>query len=289
MIARETRAAIDVALAACGIEIEPDAALDSLPGGDINEAARVPVAGGGELFVKHNDAAPPGMFDAEADGLRWLADAGALIVPEVIAVGDGFLVLEMLDHRGRERDFDEQLGRGLAALHRAGADGFGYPRDNFIALLPQANAPCPTWADFWFERRVDPLIALAAERRQVPRSSWAGLAEAIRVSMPELVEDEPPARLHGDLWSGNVIASRGAPAIIDPAVYGGHREVDLAMLALFGGLSERTASAYDEVYPLAAGWRDRVALWQVYPLLVHTVLFGGGYAAQAEAALRRYA
>ncbi|MCE9580511.1 MAG: fructosamine kinase family protein [Deltaproteobacteria bacterium] len=261
----------------------------AVSGGDINEAYAVTTVDRRMVFAKANAAAPVGMFAAEADGLAWLAAAGAVRVPAVIAVADDFLVLEWLEPGARPAGFGAALGRGLAALHGAGAPAFGHSRDNFIAIVPQANAPVATWADFWIDRRIAPMIERAIAAKRGP-ARWRIDAEGLRERVRELPgADEPPARLHGDLWSGNVHATGGAPALVDPAVHGGHREVDLAMLALFGGLTDDITDAYAELHPLAAGWRERLALWQLYPLLVHAVLFGGGYGAQADAVLRRFA
>jgi fructosamine-3-kinase len=252
-------------------------------GGDINRAMRLELTDGRVVFVKHHADPPAGMFAAEARGLAWLAAAGALRIPAVLAVGERWLALEWLEPGARVADFAARLGRGLATLHAAGAPSFGLDHDNFIAILPQDNRPAPTWAELWIERRLWPLIVRAGARA---RPSWLARLDRLRARWREIAgPDEPPARLHGDLWSGNVHAAGGAPALIDPAVYGGHREVDLAMLALFGGLAEATVAAYHEVHPLADGWRDRIPLWQLYPLLVHTVLFGGGYGGQVDAAL----
>jgi len=257
-------------------------------GGDINDAFAIE-PGGRTLFVKTNGDAPAGTFEAEADGLAWLAEPGALRVPGVVAVGDDFLVLEWLEPGRRGAGFEAALGRGLARLHAAGAPGWGYRRDNFIAVLPQANQPTATWGDFWIDRRLGPLIDRAVARG-AGSPGWRAAADRLRARWAEIAgPDEPPARLHGDLWRGNVHDAGGEPAVIDPAVYGGHREVDLAMLALFGGLSDRLVAAYDETTPLAPGWRERLGLWQIYPLLVHAILFGGGYAASVDAELRRYA
>lgn len=270
-----------------------------LAGGDINQAFAVTLAGGREVFVKSNDQADPRMFPCEAEGLAWLAEAGAVPVPAVLAVcdarggGPAFLVLEMLRPGRKRRDYDELLGRGLAALHRAGAESFGLHQDNFIGTLPQDNTPCPTWGAFYAGRRLLPQVRLAVDSGPMPQA-WVAdferLAARLEDSDGALVGPaEPPARLHGDLWGGNLHADAGGnPAIIDPAVYGGHREVDLAMLALFGGVSERMYDAYQEAYPLAPGWTGRVPLYQLYPLLVHVNLFGSSYLGAVERALRRY-
>jgi fructosamine-3-kinase len=264
-------------------------------GGDINDAFEVVLADGRELFVKTNDRAPQGMFSAEARGLAFLAEARALSVPAVIAVVDAergarFLALELLRSRTRRAGFDEALGRGLAALHAGSPGSFGLDHDNFIGSLPQSNRPHPTWCDFFRAERLEPQLRLARERGRAS-SSLVSDCERLFARLPELLGPaEPPARLHGDLWGGNLhVDAMGAPCLIDPSVYGGHREVDLAMMRLFGGFAERVFAAYSEAFPLAAGQAERVALYQLYPLLVHLNLFGGAYAAQVESVLRRYA
>ena len=257
-------------------------------GGDINETFRVELGDGRQVFVKTHRDPPPGMFAAEAHGLAWLGDGDAIRVPRVLASGDDFLALEWLERGPRRRGFDELLGRGLARLHRAGAPRVGLDRDNFIATLPQDNAPTVTWSEFWIARRIDPMVRRAIERRGAP-THWVGAVDRLAARMQAIAgEPEPPARLPGDLWHGNVHAAGDQPALIDPAVYGGHREVDLAMLSLFGGLSDALIGGYQEVWPLTSGWRERLQLWQMYPLLVHVVLFGGGYAGAVEAAFERF-
>jgi fructosamine-3-kinase len=198
-----------------------------------------------------------------------------------------FLVLERIASAARGRDFDEQLGRRLAHLHRAGAPAFGFDEPNFIADLPQDNSPCDTWPQFYVARRLEPQLRAAIDAGRAP-ARWARDFAPLFARMAELTgPPEPPARLHGDLWGGNVLADeQGAPCLIDPAVYGGHREVDLAMLRLFGGAGARCFAAYDETWPLAPGHGDRVRLYQLYPLLVHVNLFGGSYVDAVESALR---
>ncbi len=200
-------------------------------------------------------------------------------MPEVIEVDDAYLALEWVEPGSLDRDGEEELGRGLAGLHAAGAPAFGAERLHIGPLTFDAT-PADDWPEFYAERLIRPL----AERV----SSDAALRVCDRIH--ELAGPaEPPARLHGDLWSGNVHAdAEGRPWLVDPVAYGGHREVDLAMLRLFGGPSPRTTAAYEEVAPLADGHEDRVELYQLFPLLVHAVLFGGGYGASAEAAARRY-
>jgi fructosamine-3-kinase len=245
-------------------------------GGDINDAYRVQLADGRVAFVKTNARAPHGTFEAEAAGLDWLR-AGPLRVPRVIAADERYLALEWLELGGRVDPI--ALGRGLAQLHQLGAPHFGWSSDNYLATLPQVNTETDDWPMFYVERRLRPLCARA--KLGVDRALDALLARRDRFGPPE-----PPARLHGDLWWGNVGSCAGAPVIFDPAVYGGHREIDLAMLALFGDVPDALVAAYDEVRPLADGWRERVALYQLYPLAAHACLFGGSYGERVVDQLR---
>lgn len=186
---------------------------------------------------------------------------------------------------------DERFGREMASLHSAGAPRFGWAEHptGFIGPLAQSNEPAASWPTFYAERRVLPFVRRAVDDGTLDRQE-AAVIEALCQRLPALAgPPEPPARLHGDLWRGNVLADRdGRPWIIDPAAHGGHRETDLAMMRLFGGFGEACYRAYDEASPLAAGWLDRVPLHQLHPLLVHAVLFGRGYANQAIAAGRTY-
>jgi fructosamine-3-kinase len=255
-----------------------------LRGGDVADARGIDLQDGRRLFVKTRSGADIRAFEVEAAGLRWLAEAGALRIPEVIAVGGppAFLAIERIEPGPPAPDHDERLGRGLAALHRFGAPSLGLHHDNLIGTQPQPNAPLPDWPTFYGERRL-----LAMARRAGVDASLMRRLERLAARLPALCgPPEPPARLHGDLWAGNAIVDeRGAPVLVDPAVYGGHREVDLAMMRLFGGFSRRTFDAYAEAWPLAPGWADRVPLHQLYPLLVHVAMFGGGYVGQLERAL----
>jgi fructosamine-3-kinase len=262
-----------------------------LSGGDINEASLLTLDDGRSLFAKTNAAAAPAMFPAEARGLRWLAEAGALRIPRVVAVsgeedGPSYLVLEHIGAGRRRPDFDVALGRGLAALHRFGAAQFGLDHDNFVGKLPQSNRPAATWADFYRDRRLEPRLRQAIDQGLAsPRMRRDGARVLQR--MEDLVgPPEPPARLHGDLWGGNLLVDEaGAPCLIDPAAYAGHREVDLAMMRLFGGFGARVFDAYAEAWPLAPGHEERVPLYQLYFLLVHVNIFGASYVSGVEDAL----
>lgn len=259
-------------------------------GGDINDAFKVELVGGPALFVK---VPPDGssfastMYEAEADGLAWLAETGAIAVPSVVGVGRRWLALTWVERGQPALDYDERLGRSLAQLHRFGARSFGLAYDNFIGPLPQANTALPDWPTFYAERRLLPMLVRA--RSNGVSMDTSRRIETLCADLANRCGDpEPAARLHGDLWAGNAFPdASGRPVLVDPAVYGGHREVDLAMMRLFGGFGERTFAAYHEAYPLAAGWRERVALYQLYPLLVHVAVFGRGYAGQLDDTLRR--
>lgn len=263
-----------------------------LSGGDINEAFEVSLATGASVFMKTHPRPPAGMFEAEARGLRWLAEADAIRIPEVLAVSEAppaFLALELLRPGTRRPHFEERLGRSLAALHAFGAPGFGLDHDNFIGRLPQSNATAPDWATFFWASRLEPQLRLAVERGLIDAATRAGFGR-LRSALPDLVgPDEPPARLHGDLWGGNLhVDAGGEPCLIDPAVYGGHREMDLAMMRLFGGFGDRVFAAYHEATRLAPGSDERVSLYQLYPLLVHVNLFGGTYVGSVKRALSEY-
>jgi fructosamine-3-kinase len=266
-------------------------------GGDINEAYRVVLADGQEAFVKTRKGVAPGEYAAEAAGLGWLAEPGALRTPRVLALDEEYLALEWIPSgagRGLSAGGAEELGRGLAITHRAGAPCFGVRdgpgADASFGSLRLSNEPAGDWASFYAERRLLPLARIARDRGALAGAGVAAV-EAVCGRLPELVgPGEPPARLHGDLWSGNVMADGdGRPWLIDPSAYGGHREIDLAMLTLFGSPPPAVFDAYQAVHPLAGGWRERVELNQLLPLLVHAVLFGGSYGGAAEGVARRYA
>jgi len=273
--------------------VEPRS-CSSCAGGDINQAYRVELRDGRSIFVKTQPGAPEGFFASEARGLAWLAEAHALPVPEVIAVQDApevpLLALAWIDtSQGSMRPDREALGRGLARLHRQGAEAFGGSEDGFIGSIPQSNRPHPTWRSFYAVERLEPLLRQARNRDLLSHEQARAASRLIDALDRWLGPEEAPSRLHGDLWSGNVLFDgAGRPWLIDPAAYAGHREMDLAMLALFGGLDERILSAYEEEYPLAPGRLERMPLHQLYPLLVHVLLFGRGYVGQVDTIVRRY-
>jgi len=276
---------------------EPVRSATPLSGGDLADAWRVERASG-PVFAKSMDGAPPGTLAIEAAGLDWLRAAEALDVPHVLAVDDRVLVLDWIDEGHRTPAAEERLGRGLAALHESGADAFGAVPPGggpagFLARLGVGAQPSATWAEHITTRRWAPLAAEAERRGALPpgtRDAVEHLADRVRDPANGLAgPPEPPARLHGDLWAGNVRWSVGdRPWLIDPAAHGGHRETDLAMMRLFGGFGPAAFAAYDGVAPLADGWQERVALHQLDPLLVHACLFGGGYGSSVADVVARY-
>ncbi|MBX3219018.1 MAG: fructosamine kinase family protein [Labilithrix sp.] len=266
------------------------ATLEQALGSRPRDASSAPSAGvvelcdGRRVFVKApRDPRAHAMVDAEEHGLAFLRGRSALRVPSVLARGADFLVLEALDLCSVGGAAAESFGHALAELHRSGAPSFGLDRDNFIGLTEQRNTPHARWADFYRDERI-----LAVAKRCRLDSSTRALVDTVADRMDELVGDaEPASRLHGDLWSGNACADEhGKPCVFDPAVSGGSRELDLAMMRLFGGFSRRTFDAYEESFPLLAGHADRVALYQLYFLLVHVAIFGDGYVAQTASCLR---
>ena len=262
-------------------------------GGDISTSTRLRLSDGTTALMKTLPHAPDDFFPAEAAGLRWLAEAGGAHVPEVLGVDHECLIIRWVEPGKSSVDVAAAFGRELAATHAAGAPSYGGDRDGFIGKLPMPNKPADTWAEFYAVRRLLPYLKLARDRGAAT-AEQAAAVEAVVPRLAELVPEEPPARLHGDLWNGNVLWGLDGHAwLIDPAAYGGHREVDLAMLALFGlphlpRVLDAYAEACADTTPLADGWEDRVALHQLFPLLVHACHFGGGYAGRAADLAARY-
>ncbi len=256
--------------------------------------AQAVLDGGETVVVKRGSG--PGAARAEAAGLRWLAAAGAARLPAVRGHDDDWLVIDLVAPGRPTAAAAERLGRDLAALHAAGAPAFGAPppggpADAWIGLAPMRNepaAPGQDWARWYAGQRVLPYLRQAVDQGTV-RHGEAAIVERVCERLPELAGPaEPPARLHGDLWNGNVVwGADGHAWLIDPAAHGGHRETDLAMLHLFGCPHlDRVLDGYQDAAPLAGGWAERIAAHQLFPLLVHAVLFGRGYAEQALAAAR---
>lgn len=278
-------------------------------GGCINHALRVEMDPGPAVFVKWNPAPPEGFFQAEVDGLQALERRDGPRIPKplghgaVPGGGPAWLVLEFLEEGPAPKDFGARLGRAVAELHRPlrerswgeaashrETDEVGWHQDNFIGSLPQTNAAHPDWAAFWQEERLEPQVRRARNGGALS-SSEADELRRLLARVDERLDGIPTegvSLLHGDLWSGNVrVGPQGEPVLLDPAVYRGHREVDLAMADLFGGLPAGFEAACHEVLPVDQGYHEvRRPLYQLYPLLVHVNLFGRGYAAAALRAAR---
>jgi len=276
----------------------PAAAATRLTGRPVTGERRLSVAlaevtldGGQLVMVKRGDE--PGAARAEAAGLRWLADAGTVRIPAVRGHDERWLVTDRVPSGRPSAQAAVRFGRDLAALHATGAPEFGAPppggpEDAYIGLAPMRNVPGTDWPRWYAEHRVLPYLRRAVDDGTL-RPAEATVVERVCERLPELAGSaEPPARLHGDLWNGNVLwGADGHAWLIDPAAHGGHRETDLAMLHLFGCPHlDRVLDGYQDAAPLAEGWADRTGLHQLFPLLVHAVLFGRGYAEQALAAAR---
>ncbi len=254
---------------------------------------RAALADGRELFIKSAaDFSAGAALETEARGLRWLGEAGAVTVPEIIFSMKGVLALAYIREGGvgapgADLAVAERFGRELAGLHDAGAGSFGAPWPGFIASLPLPNDAASAWPAWFAQARLLPYCRIARDAGTLAGADVA-LIESVAGRIEELAgPGEPASRIHGDCWSGNLLWSGGRGWLIDPAAHGGHRESDLAMLALFGAPNlDRILAAYDEAAPLADGWRARVPLHQLHPLLVHVCLFGGAYRDAAVAAAR---
>ncbi len=262
-----------------------------IPGGDIN-VAFVLNTNRGNFFLKMNSNGTSDLFQKEYTGLKFLRAAESLYLPDAYrcsALGSHtFIFMEYLEKGEPAPDFWKNFGEQLAMQHRNSEKAFGFWEHNYIGTLPQRNSYCSTWREFYSAHRVLPMLQLALEQELCSLEDIT-LAEQMCQRLDELLPAEPPALLHGDLWNGNFMSkSDGQVAVFDPAVYYGHREMDIAMTQLFGGFDDAFYYFYNEVWPLEAGWKDRMDISQLYPLLVHLVLFGSGYYDRVRNILLRY-
>lgn len=261
-------------------------------GGSINESFKL-VTTHGNYFLKRNDAKQfPGMFEKEAEGLKMLRTFSSFKVPEVIlhgtSINSGFLIIEYLQKENKTQTFWQNFGRSLAHMHKQTHAQFGMGHDNYIGSLKQSNSFKNSWADFFVSERIVPLVASANEKGRLDIDT-VKMFEKLCYKIPELFPNEVPALLHGDLWSGNYFCSNSnTPCIFDPAMYYGNREMDLAMMQLFGGFHIDTFKAYQEIYPLESKWKERVDLCNLYPLLVHVNIFGGNYVKQTKQIVAKF-
>ena len=271
------------------IEVE---SVQRLSGGDINQSFRLST-NQGEFFLKLNTDVPPDFFEKEEEGLNELRKCECnLIIPKVIAVGrtepdhHGFLLLEYIKESKTGDSF--QFGAELAKLHQTERPAFGFDSDNYIGRLPQKNEDHDHWTDFFIKERINPQLKLAVDTGKLSvklHSNWDRLAKKLK----DLFPDCRPSLLHGDLWGGNYLFDEnGRGVLIDPAVYYGHPEMDLAFTRMFGGFSEEFYQGYLSITPLEPGFSDRISLYNLYPLFVHANLFGGHYISQVEHQLKRF-
>lgn len=254
---------------------------EKIPGGDINETFKLTTESG-LLFLKMNDAKQyPGIFEREASGLELLRDTHTLTVPRPLATGKtgnkAFLITEFMEKGGANPDFWENFAAGLSRMHRHTQPLFGLPETNYIGTIKQYNTPYSSWSVFYAFNRLQPLTREAYNRHILDKQMVEKM-EHLWKKLPQIFPEEPPALLHGDLWSGNfMVGADGRACVYDPAAYYGHREMDLAMARLFGGFDTRFFFTYQSMYPLANEWQQRISICQLYPLMVHLLLFGGSY------------
>jgi fructosamine-3-kinase len=259
----------------------------SQSGGDINDAAIITLESGDSYFLKWNTNASTSMFHTEAKGLKLLSDAKtSLLIPKILLSGKDFLLLSVIKTGTKTTNSDLEFGMELAKLHHCSASEFGLDHDNFIGKLPQSNSSHTDWEDYFITERIEPQIKMGVDSGKFSTDlikKTDNLHSIIESTFPK----EAPALLHGDLWSGNYMYSEGGVvSIYDPAVYFGHREMDISMTRLFGGFSAEFYEGYTSVFPLAEDFEQRISLCNLYPILVHANLFGGGYTHRASDILR---
>lgn len=261
-------------------------------GGSINEAFKLDTSAG-FFFLKKNDAKLyPDMFKCELQGLSFIQNTQTLHTPEIIACGEfeahQFLILKFTEKGIPGKNYWEDFGYGLAKMHRCTNPYFGFDNDNYIGSLHQINKKESSWSEFFIHHRLEPLVAMALNAKKLNHSHY-DLFQNLFKKIGQLFPEENASLVHGDLWNGNCFANTdGHPVIFDPAVYFGHREMDIAMTRLFGGFHSKFYAAYNEVYPLENGWEERIRIANLYPLLVHVNLFGGSYIGEVESVLNHF-
>ncbi|RAW03253.1 fructosamine kinase family protein [Pseudochryseolinea flava] len=262
-----------------------------ISGGCINTAGKL-ITSNGIFFVKWNlQSKCPGMFEAEAKGLALLSAANAFYIPTVLGTAQNethqIILLSFIDDTNQRDGYWKMFGRKLAQLHQTQSAHFGLDHNNYIGSLPQVNHVNNSWIDFLITTRLNAQVEIAVDNGMAD-NMIIGKFEKLYRKLSSLLPNEKASLLHGDLWRGNLITSQGAPCLIDPAVYYGHREVDIAMTQLFGGFDPSFLSSYNEVFPLEKNWLERIDLYNLYPLLVHLNLFGQGYLSQILNILKRF-
>ena len=272
--------------------LKEKASLTGVGGGSINETYRIKTATQ-TFFCKINSQAElPGLFDAEQSGLALLASQQVIRIPQVIANehinGSQILILEWIEQGLKSEAFWETFGRQLATLHHVHNNQFGLATDNYMGALPQSNTLTGSWTDFFIYQRLQPQIKLALDHKLL-EPAHAKQFEKLYQHLGVIFQAEPPTLLHGDLWSGNFLCDdKGKPVLIDPAVYYGHRSMDLAMTTLFGGFDARFYESYNYHFPLPTNYRQQWEVCNLYPLLIHLNLFGKSYLAGILSTIRQY-
>lgn len=266
--------------------------VQSVGGGCINHAHKLKTSHGNFFLKWNNRQSFPKMFEAEAKGLSLLRSTTTLFIPDVILCGEdsenSFLLLEWVDPGKRQTNFWRDFGEKLALLHQHTSDYFGLDHDNYIGSLPQKNSQHTSWSDFFIHQRLEPQLKLAVDSGKLTKQLIANLS-TLHKALPEILPVEKPSLIHGDLWNGNfMVAPDGFACLADPAVYYGHREMDIAMTRLFGGYDPEFYRSYDDTFPLQKNTASRVDIHNLYPLLVHVNLFGGGYVQQVGSILSRF-
>lgn len=259
----------------------------TLGGGSISPALVLQTAEG-SFFLKFNKKAPQDMFEAEAKGLQVLRQTEAISIPEVLGVGQDFLLLEFMDARQKKAGFWANFGQSLAKLHRHTSTEFGLDHNNYIGYLPQHNTPMENGIDFFIKQRLRVQADKAYNDGRIGKDLYQKF-DVLYKRLPDLLPAEKPALLHGDLWSGNVMSNtHGEVMLIDPAVHYGLREAELAFTGMFGRFDEHFYNAYHQAFPLEPGYGDRTDIYNLYPLLVHVNMFGQSYVAGVKQTLEKY-
>lgn len=265
---------------------------NKVSGGSINEAFKLSTSCG-EFFLKYNFTSRyPAMFDKESRGIKILKDTSTVKVPMILASGSSepysYLLMEYIQPAQHAREYWDVFAKQLAELHKHKNNEYGLDHDNYIGSLIQRNNTSADLVNFLVTQRFEPLVQSARDKQLLTANDIHYFKNLFN-KLEELIPYEEPTLLHGDLWSGNLIVNEsGMPVVIDPAVYYGHREFDIAMTRLFGGFPERFYVLYNEFYPLIKGWEDRIDLNQLYPLLVHVILFGQSYTSQVRYIIKKY-
>jgi fructosamine-3-kinase len=266
--------------------------ISPVSGGDINESFYMSTSAG-DYFIKINSASRfPQMFEKEASGLNLLTETGEIKVPKHVEFGEkndvSFLIMDFIRSGSKSRSFWNDFGQKLANLHKHSSNYFGLDYDNYIGSLKQSNKKHKTWSAFFMEERLDVQVKLARNNGQIGKETVMSFDRFYK-KLNEIFPFEPSSLLHGDLWGGNyMVDEKGDPVVIDPAIYYGHREMDLGMTKLFGGFDPRFYDAYNQSYPLESGWQKRMDFCNLYPLMVHVNLFGGSYINSVKSILRKF-